>query len=395
MLGASGEQASSQQNPQIAEKVPQTKSNAPANSHALSLSGTLVVSVRREDRRASQCQRVLRRLTCKRPVTKAMFTNSAGPRKLALAVLGVFTLLSVAARAQAERFAIAWQAPEACGTRAELEAGVARIAGKPFDELGSAWASADVQIVATADAFRLRVRVVSTRGAQRERDVVTASCAEALEAAELIVATSLSGNEPEAAPPGPPAKPSDLVGPPVHREALPVNASLAARVGLEPLLLPSPVAIGWLLLGLETKRLKLELALGGTLHESEAVKGGGSAVASLLTAGLTACYGAPAGAFALLGCAGGEAGRFRVEGEAGSGLINPHASNRLWLAGLLQGELSRQLTRSLSLVLGAQGVVADRSVQVLQSGSGGNGAQPVYKTSRVDLRPWLGAEVRF
>jgi hypothetical protein len=334
-----------------------------------------------------------------------MFTNSAGRGKLVLAALGAVALSSVASRAQAERFAIDWQAPEACGTRAELEAGVARIAGKPFDELGSAWVSADVQIVAASDAFRLRVRVVSTRGAQRERDVVTASCREALEAAELIVATSLSGNEPDAAPPAPAppvvppsetsAKQPDLAGPPVHRQALPVTASVAARVGLEPLLLPSPVAIGWLLLGLETKRLKLELALGGTLHESEAVNGGGSAVASLLTAGLSACYGGPAGAFQLWGCAGGEAGRFRVEGEAGSALINPRASSRFWLAGLLQGELSRPVTRGLALVLGAQGVVAGRSIQVLQSGSGGNNVQPVYKSSRVDVRPWLGAEVRF
>jgi len=176
---------------------------------------------------------------------------------------------------------------------------------------------------------------------------------------------------------------------------VPVTASLAARVGLEPLLLPSPVAIGWLLLGLETKRLALELALGGTLHESEAVNRGGSAVASLLTGGLTACYRAPAGGLELRGCAGGEAGRFRVEGEAGSALTNPHASSRFWLAGLLQGELSRQVTRGLALVLGVQGVVAGRSIQVVQSGSGGNSVQPVYRTSRVDIRPWLGVEVRF
>ncbi|HEX3855123.1 MAG TPA: hypothetical protein VHW01_29370 [Polyangiaceae bacterium] len=333
-----------------------------------------------------------------------MFRNSAAQRRLALAALGALALLSVASRAQAERFAIDWQAPEACGTRDELEAGVARIAGKPFDELGSAWVSADVQIVAASDAFRLRVRVVSTRGAQRERDVVTASCREALEAAELIVATSLSGNEAEAArttappvapPREAPAKRAEPAAPPAHRQALPVTASLAARVGLEPLLLPSPVPIGWLLLGLETKRLKLELALGGTLHESAAVDGGGSAVASLLTAGLAACYGAPAGAFELWGCAGGEAGRFRVEGQAGSALLDPRASNRFWSAGLLQGELSRQVTRGLALVLGAQGVVAGRSVRVLQSGSGGNSAQPLYKTSRVDVRPWLSAEVRF
>ena len=80
-------------------------------------------------------------------------------------------------------FSISWQAPDTCGTRADFEAGVSRIVGKPFADLGSSWQTADVVIVAAADGWRLQVSVVSTNGAHRERDVLTTTCREAVQAA--------------------------------------------------------------------------------------------------------------------------------------------------------------------------------------------------------------------
>jgi hypothetical protein len=331
-------------------------------------------------------------------------------------------------------FSLSWQAPDACGTQADFEAGVSRVVGKSFAELGSAWKTADVVIVASADNWRLRVSVVSTSGTRRERDVVTGTCREAVEAAELIVATSLSGAEPIAAPsdtrtgesnarspnaaapsaPGGPeantpppanlpraserakgvvAAPSDTSRGALHESRL--NVAVGARFGVEPLLLPTATTIGWGMLAIESQRLRAELTFGASYPESSPVPAGGGAVAQLLVAGGVGCYGAPAASFRLWGCAGGEAGRFSARGEPGPDLRSNKTSLRFWAAGLVQGQLSHPVAGPVDLVLGAQGVIAPHSIHVGRQDPMTGRFSADYHTQAADIRPWLGVEGRF
>ncbi len=326
-------------------------------------------------------------------------------------VVGAAVLL-LAHRAAAAGIAIRYQAPEGCGTQDDFEAGVSRIVGKPISELHSAWASAEVLIAPSSDGFRLRVRVVSDNGSPRERNLAVTSCREALEAAELVVATNLSAPPPEPQTQPAPAETKPTPAQPrltiedrptkpesnansIH-SGRPLHALLGARLGLEPLLAPSPVAAGWAMLGLESTRLRLELSAGATTHASSAVAGGGSVVSSWLAAGLLGCYaGVPGNVLALWLCAGAEAGRFRASGQSGLNLQNAHSNDSFWSAALVQGELLARLTRGLSLAVGAQGVAALRTVHVTEVNAQTGETVGLYATPWVSVRPWLGLEVRF
>jgi hypothetical protein len=332
-------------------------------------------------------------------------------------VVGAAVLL-LAHSARAAGIAIRYQAPEACGTQDDFEAGVSRIVGKPISELNSAWASAEVLIAPDAEAFRLRVRVVSETGSPRERDLLVASCREALEAAELIVATNLSAPPPEAAPeaapgaaPEPvaaraepkhprltiedrPTKPEQSSAPAHSGPAL--HALLGARFGLDPRLAPSPVAAFSGMLGIESNRLRLELTAGATSHASSAVQGGGAVISSWLGADLLACYaGIAGGRLQLWLCAGAEAGRFRAAGQGGMNLRGAHTNDSFWSAALVQGELLVRLTRQLSLAFGSQGVAALRTVHVTEHNPQTGGTVNLFSTPWLNVRPWLGLDLRF
>ncbi len=331
--------------------------------------------------------------------------------RLRSVVVGATGLL-FAHNAAAAGIAIRYQAPETCGTQSDFEAGVSRIVGKPISELNSAWAAAEVLIAPDADAFRLRVRVVSENGSPRERDLLVASCHEALQAAELIVATNLSAPPPQAEPEAEPAqsaptakhprltiedrptKPGQSSTP--ARSSMPLHALLGVRFGLDPLLAPSAVAMGSGMLGLESSRLRLELTAGATSHASSAVAGGGAVKSSWLGAGLLGCYAAiPGRPLELWLCAGGEGGRFRAAGQSGMNLLDAHTSDSFWSAALAQAELLVHLTRSLSLAFGAQGVAALRSVHVTEHNPQTGETVALYSTPRLSVRPWLGVDVRF
>jgi len=340
-------------------------------------------------------------------------------------VVGAAVLL-LSHSAAAAGIAIRYQAPEGCGTQDDFEAGVSRIVGRPISELHSAWASADVSIEPSADGFRLRVRVVSDHTSPRERNLAVTSCREALEAAELIVATNLSAPPPEPEPEpaskpkpepanarpranGPrltiedrPTKPgaqgAQQADPTQLRAGAPPHVLLGARFGLEPLLAPAPVALGWGMLGLEVQRIRLELTAGASSHSSKAVAGGGAVVHSWLAAGLVGCYSGPGSvgaAFQLWLCVGAEGGRFRATGESGMNLLNAHRDDSFWSAALVQGELLARLARGWSLAIGAQGVAALRSVQVTESNPQTGETIKLYSTPWVSVRPWLGLDWRF
>ncbi len=326
-------------------------------------------------------------------------------------VVGAAVLL-LAHRAAAAGIVIRYQAPEGCGTQDDFEAGVSRIVGKPISELDSAWASAEVSIAPNEGGFRLRVRVVSDNGSPRERAIAVTSCHEALEAAELIVATNLSAPPPEPEPDAEPAKTQPTSASPrltiedrptkpgpaatsAHAGAA-LHPLLGVRVGLEPLLAPAPVAVGWAMLGLESARLRVELSAGASTHASSAVAGGGSVVSSWLAAGVLGCYsGVPGNVLALWLCAGAEGGRFRAAGQSGLNLQNAHSDDSFWSAALVQAELLTRLTRGLSLAVGAHGVAALRTVHVTETNAQTGETVGIYTTPWVSVRPWLGIEVRF
>jgi hypothetical protein len=329
----------------------------------------------------------------------------------------VLVALLLTQQAHATSFAIHWQAPDSCGDQAAFEAEVSRIVGKPFAGLGSSWSTADVLIVPVADAWQLRVRVVSTSGARRERTLVAATCREAVEAAELIVATSLSGadlaadsegasGEADAAPEYTPAAaapqtPTPEVRPPRVTQAALASPSepappylrvdLGARIGFETVLFPAPTEIAWLMLGVEYKPIKVELSVGATRSVPGDVREGRSATFSLQTAGLVGCYGGSVSAFRLWGCAGAEVGHYEAQGRDP---LDSLSNGALWTAALLQGELSWSLTRTFALGAGVQGALAGHPIPVGLSAPLGVKNDTLF-TSRGDIRPWLGLEVRF
>jgi len=327
-------------------------------------------------------------------------------------VVGAAVLL-LTQTAAAAGVALSYQAPAGCGSAEQLEAGVSRIVGKPISELHSAWASANVSISLSEGGFQLSVRVMSDNGSPRERNLAVSTCAEALEAAQLIVATNLSAPppEPEATSEadqasdtakGPrltiedrPTKPgTQATQPPVaplHGSASALHPLLAARVGLDPWLAPTPVVLGWAMLGLELKRVRFELSAGASSQASSAVPGGGAA-------GLVGCYSVGPGAggtFRLWLCAGAEGGRFRASGESGMNLLNARSNDSFWSAALGQGELLVRLTPGLSLAVGVQGVAALRTVNVTQSNPQTGELVRLYSTPWVSARPWLGLDFRF
>jgi hypothetical protein len=329
--------------------------------------------------------------------------------------VGVLILFSALARsriAAAEPPRIQWRAPDECGTREDFEAGVSRIVGKPLNELGSAWSKAELSIELDGDTWQLDIVVLLNTGLSRERKVVARTCREAVDAAELIVATSLSEADsafapsgvasealatpttplaPEARPapekpkPAPPAVPTSHREPRASRPARPV---LGARLGVDTRLLPAATQMASVALGLAREPAKLELVLSATAPQSRAA-GGGSASADLLSSGLLGCYGGSRSRLGAWACAGAELGRFTARGEGG--LANHRTQSVLWSAGLVQGELFWALGRTVRLGVGVQGVLAFRPIElVLRPDS-----SLVYRTPELDVRPWLGVEFGF
>lgn len=323
-------------------------------------------------------------------------------------------------------FSIAWQAPESCGSERDFEAGVERVVGKPLAELDSAWKSARVVIDEQAGAWCLRVRVTSASGARRAREVRASSCREAVEAAELIVATSLSAAPtsddtapdsseaepatelatkaaapnapapPPAAPPRAPSEPTQVSS--TERAASRAQRpafTIGARLGLEPWLLPNVTSFGALVAGLESNPLRGELSLLATYPESNAFAGGGGAKAELFAADLLGCAGAHASRFFIWGCLGGEAGAFHVAGKPGAMLTNEHGRTEPWLAALAQVEVGRELGAGLSLALGGAGMATTRRIRVLETGAQPDVTTELYSTRRASLRPFLELSGRF
>ena len=318
--------------------------------------------------------------------------------------------LTLSRSAKAELPSIEWRAPEACGSREEFEAGVSRIVGKPLNELGSSWSKAEVNIEFDRDAWQLDIVVLLNTGVSRERQVVAGTCREAVDAAELIVATSLSESDSASAQNGPASEPSTAAVPvpallptperpqpaaphaapttPEHPPSRRFSPWLGARVGADTRLLPTATEMAWLALGLAREPAKLELLLGATAPQSRAA-GAGRASAYLLSAGLIGCYGGSWSRLGAWACAGAELGRFTATGQGA--LENRRSESVLWSAGLAQGELTWALGRAVRLALGAQGVVAFRRVElVLRPDS-----SLVFRTPELDVRPWLGAELGF
>ena len=206
--------------------------------------------------------------------------------------------------------------------------------------------------------------------------------------------SAAKGAKADSAEPHFPAPPATSV--PIARDTPPkaaavsdLGVALGARVGLEPLLLKSATTLVSGVASLQSERLKAELALGGSYPESYGVSGGGSAVTQLLTAGLAACYGGPAGDFRFWGCVGGELGRFSATGE---NITRSKTAHELWSAGLVRGELSRELSGHFALVVGAEGVLVLQRIRVVES----NPTTAVYTTGKaVTFDPGSASRVDF
>jgi hypothetical protein len=318
--------------------------------------------------------------------------------------------LCLPCRAGAAGLTLEWSAPSECGTRAELEAGVEHIVGQPLSALASSWSEVKVAIEqASPGSYRLVVLVVAGSGARRERSVVTGTCREAVEAAELIVATSLGGappaesseplpsSEPTALPqpepePAPSAQPAPI--PPVpapnaqpsRPPASEFRLAAGARVGLEANLLPKASEFAALALAAGTDAFTLELSAGSTLWVHDPVPPG--TVGLLLQrAALDACARFTRGSFALEPCAGLELGRLIAEGKD-----LPAASTQtgFWSAALLDGRVAWRVKPAFSWVGGLELAVPLRRLEVALAPG-----KQIFLTPPVGFRPFLGIEVGF
>ncbi|HEY6728966.1 MAG TPA: hypothetical protein VI197_33380, partial [Polyangiaceae bacterium] len=118
--------------------------------------------------------------------------NSTRWRRALLAVL----YLS-ATEAAAGPLGLAWDAPAGCPSQAAVLQGVERIVGRPLDQVAAPWTSARGAVMRQQEGWLLQVIVVGADGTRNERLLVAASCAEAAEAASVVLATSLTAAQPE------------------------------------------------------------------------------------------------------------------------------------------------------------------------------------------------------
>jgi hypothetical protein len=225
---------------------------------------------------------------------------------------------------------LAWSAPEGCPDRASLEAAIERLLGEPIAKADRAPARAEV--AADAGGFALRVTMGGDAG--RARELRAATCAEAADAAALVIA--LAWGEGARAPPpvahdaARPAREARTTraAPPATAERVRGRLSVLAAFEAGPL--PS-IAPGFgVALGVSRGPLRGEL-FGEALLEQRATLEGGAAGGdlALYVAGLRACWSALSTPIELAPCAGLEAGGVR---GAGFGVPAARSATSPWLS---------------------------------------------------------------
>lgn len=317
--------------------------------------------------------------------------------------------LTHAADAQPERFT--FQSPTGCGSREQIDAGVERITSKGLEALISEGFRVDLRLMQVGEHWPVRVSFTLPDGKQHQRQLTANSCEAALNAAIVVLATSLAkGHEfepgveatavatpPEAEPT--PALPTASTAPPprpvravtrsraepkprAERARAPLHLFAAASFGADVGWIPAPLAQLNLAAGI--RRRDTSLAGFFAVTNSATLELAGpteTAQVSLLLAGAELCTRLLGRQPALKGCASGELGRFHARGDQ---VVGAKAQNSLWAAGGLAVGVDWQLLPRLAIQAAATGVLAFKTYDIIAEPGFG------YRTAQVALRAKLG-----
>jgi hypothetical protein len=309
--------------------------------------------------------------------------------------------------AEAGSFELSWSAPAECPTAVFVESEVARVVGRPWSELAAGWRAARASVSASDRGYRVRVTVVTEAGAERERDVVAASCTEATEAAVAILTAGMALDDPSSAaatgadgPDGASAGASpatstsadagassiDSASPPDAGDATPVRALVGASVGLDIGTLAAVAPFAQIAGGLEWRRLSVlasAAVTGSVIGELDGTSAG--AQMSLLLGGLAACLRATTTNPSVGTCAGLELGSLEARGI---GTVDGRGGRAFWSASVARASLDWAVGGSV-VSIGATGVVPFRHLRVISS------PEVVHRTPSAAIRPWIGLGLRF
>jgi hypothetical protein len=223
-----------------------------------------------------------------------------------LATLGTLGVLvataSTAAAAEAQPFALTWQAPEGCPSQAQVQEEITS-ALSHLPGHGAVDVLAEVTLRGNEPGFQLRVRV-SHEGQSGERLLPIDDCDDASRAAALLVALSVGTPRQPDPPKEIPKQPVKKVPPPPPPP--PLYWSIGAGPHLAMGMAPEVSAGVGLSVAYSRSFWRLSARGAGYAASHHTLPGtdvGGSF--SLMTAGGFACAGYPGAPFTFYGCIGG------------------------------------------------------------------------------------------
>jgi hypothetical protein len=309
---------------------------------------------------------------------------------------------------------LAWSAPAECPARAQVEAQVERVLGRPLREVEGIDFSVRIE---REQRRRFRLELTSESRAHtrlpRERVLFGRSCAEVADAAALAIAMAVSEDaaasggppppaaEPEdeyAAEPEPEQPPPAAIAPARTADAAPAappaadgggRVELSAGVGLwlDSAALPALAAGAGLEVSARYAALRLSIS-GGLFAAQEArplAAGGGGRFGLYLGAALLCLQPSAEGLYAM-GCAGFELGRMTADGV---GLDRGKNRATAWRALRAELGLGYRLNAWLAAVARIGGVVPLVSAEFLA-----NGDERVHVLPSLSARASFGFELR-
>jgi hypothetical protein len=285
--------------------------------------------------------------------------------------------LAVPQPARAAELEVTWRAPD-CASRSDFERRLESALPKRPEALLERPLDVGV-VIAPSDSGGFTLQLTTrVDGAELRRELETASCAEAVEAAALIVALAIDPTaEPGRAPP-PPA-----------RQRLQLYVSVLAGASFREAPAPSPLFGAGAGLGFEHFRIGVEGAWVLAQHAwldgdgpAAANKGGTIGVAG---AGPVICYAPRAPRLGLLACLNAQAGAWRSKGV---GVSDPAAGRELWLASAARLGLRVRIHQNVNGIVAGDLLIAWRRPSFVLEELG-----EVYRPGPLGVRLVAGIEL--
>lgn len=303
-----------------------------------------------------------------------------------LSVFGALVLLHGApGRAQvpaSARLRLDWSAPPDCPTRDAVLRALDRLrAPTPSGDPRRPPSMRAAVAMARRDDGRWLVDVQAvSRGATSQRQLVTATCAQAGDAVALILALALDAPAPAAVPVPPVVPPSR---PRASRVRFALRGSLALDVGA----LPAPAAGLDLTVSLLWKRLRVEATFAYWFARRAAVGDGRGGDVGLVAGAVRGCYGWRRGSVEPRLCGALEGGAMRGRSV---GLFPAGAGASPWWGLSVGAALAWRVAPRLALQTAVDAVVPLSSPDFVIGGVG-----LVHRPAAVGFRGAVGVEWRF